>query len=293
MTRILLLMPTTTYRAGAFMAAAHRLDLDVVVASERRSVFEEAQPDRLMTLDFRDDAGAARHVADFAARRRLDAVVGVDDATAVLAASLAESLALPHNPLAAVRAAREKHLMRKALSSAGVPIPSFALRSLEDDAAKEAGRTLYPCVGKPLVLSASRGVMRADGPRQFVGAVRRLGRILEAPEVAANGDAARHFLVESFVPGREVALEGLLVRGRLHVLALFDKPDPLDGPFFEESIYVTPSRRSASIQEEISECTARAAAALGLCDGPVHAELRVNGGGPKVIELAARPIGGL
>jgi biotin carboxylase len=152
---------------------------------------------------------------------------------------------------------------------------------------------VYPCVVKPLMLSASRGVIRADDEGQFVGAVRRLEAILRTPDAAALGDIARQVLVEAFIPGREVALEGLLVRGELHVLALFDKPDPLDGPFFEETIYVTPSRLPAPVQAEIASCTARAARALGLQDGPVHAELRVNRRGPSVIEVAARSIGGL
>jgi biotin carboxylase len=152
---------------------------------------------------------------------------------------------------------------------------------------------VYPCVVKPLMLSASRGVIRADDEGQFVGAVRRLEVILRTPDAAALGDIARQVLVEAFIPGREVALEGLLVRGELHVLALFDKPDPLDGPFFEETIYVTPSRLPTSVQSEIASCTARAARALGLQDGPVHAELRVNRQGASVIEVAARSIGGL
>jgi biotin carboxylase len=152
---------------------------------------------------------------------------------------------------------------------------------------------VFPCVVKPLMLSASRGVIRADDEAQFVGAVRRLDRILQTSEVSVTGEAARQILIERFVPGREVALEGLLVKGELHVLALFDKPDPLDGPFFEETIYVTPSRLPATVQAEIASCTSRAAQALGLQDGPVHAELRVNRHGPWVIEVAARSIGGL
>jgi biotin carboxylase len=172
-------------------------------------------------------------------------------------------------------------------------VPPYALRSFDDDPVVEARRTAFPCVVKPLMLSASRGVIRADDEAQFVGAVRRLERILRTPEAAADGEAARQVLVEGFIPGREVALEGLLAKGDLHVLALFDKPDPLDGPFFEETIYVTPSRLPSTVQAEIAACTARAAQALGLRDGPVHAELRVNRHGPSVIEIAARSIGGL
>jgi len=293
MPRVLLLLPTTTYRSGAFLEAAKELGVEVVVASERPNVFQEAQPGRYLSLDFFNPDKAERQAIDFAATRPIDAIVGIDDATTVLAAALSAGLSLPHNSVASTAASRDKHQMRDLLSRDGVPVPSYVLRSLDDDPVLEARRMVYPCVVKPLMLSASRGVIRADDEGQFVGAVRRLEAILRTPDAAALGDIARQVLIEAFVPGREVALEGLLVRGELHVLALFDKPDPLDGPFFEETIYVTPSRLSAPVQAEIASCTARAARALGLRDGPVHAELRVNRQGPSVIEVAARSIGGL
>lgn len=293
MPRVLLLLPTTTYRSGAFLEAAKGLGVEVVVASERPNVFQEAQPGRYLSLDFFNPDKAARQAIDFAATRPIDAIVGIDDATTVLAAALSAGLSLPHNSVASTAASRDKHQMRDLLSRDGVPVPSYVLRSLDDDPVLEARRMVYPCVVKPLMLSASRGVIRADDEGQFVGAVRRLEAILRTPDAAALGDIARQVLIEAFVPGREVALEGLLVRGELHVLALFDKPDPLDGPFFEETIYVTPSRLSAPVQAEIASCTARAARALGLRDGPVHAELRVGSRGPSVIEVAARSIGGL
>jgi len=293
MPRILMLLPTSTYRTGAFLGAARTLGAEVVVASEHPSVFEQAQPGRYLTLDFLNRDKAERQVRDFAQTRPIDAVVGVDDATTVMAASLSSALSLPHNSVASACAAEDKHRMRDLLSQAGVPIPRYALRSLKDDLVSEASRTVFPCVVKPLTLSASRGVIRADDEGQFVGAIRRLEGILRAPEVAASGDAARHLLIEAFVPGREVALEGLLVKGKLQVLALFDKPDPLDGPFFEETIYVTPSRLPAGVQAQIASCAERAAVGLGLREGPVHAELRINRHGPWVVEVAARSIGGL
>jgi biotin carboxylase len=150
----------------------------------------------------------------------------------------------------------------------------------------------YPCVLKPLRLSASRGVMRADGPEGFVKAFHRLKAILAEPDAAACGEPAWQFLVEEFIPGYEVALEGLVINRRLHVLALFDKPDSLDGPFFEETIYLTPSMVPAALQKSIGECAERAVRAIGISDGPIHAELRYNERGPWLIELAARPIGG-
>jgi hypothetical protein len=219
-------------------------------------------------------------------------VVGVDDDTAVVAAAIAAQLRLRGNPLPAALAARDKHRQRELLAGAHVPVPRFALYESGDDPAALARQVEYPCVLKPLRLSASRGVIRADSPAEFVAAFRRLGAILAQPDVAACGEAARRLLVEQFIPGAEVALEGLLDGGRLQVLALFDKPDPLDGPFFEETIYVTPSRLPGAVQRAIAAAAQAAATAVGLVEGPVHAELRHNERGPWLIELAARPIGG-
>ena len=288
MERALLLLPTTTYRTQAFLDAAGALGVEVVCASERPNVFEARAPDGLLTLDFDDPDAAAEGVRRFAETFPIDAVVGVDDRTTVAAAAIAERLGLPANPVGAVAAARDKLEMRRRLVAAGVPVPRFEPVSLDDDPAPVARAATYPCVLKPLALSASRGVIRADTPAEFVAAVQRIARIL-----AGAGDASRTLLAEEFVPGAEVALEGLLVGGALQTLALFDKPDPLDGPFFEETIYVTPSRLPEPVQAELATMTARAAAALGLRDGPVHAELRVGPRGPRVIEVAARSIGGL
>jgi biotin carboxylase len=219
-------------------------------------------------------------------------VLGVDDDTAVVAAAIATRLGLRGNPLRAALAARDKHLQRLALRQARVAVPGFALHTLDDDPAALARVVHYPCVLKPLRLAASRGVIRADSAANFRTAWRRLAAILAQPDIAVCGDWARHILVEDFVAGPEVALEGLLVDGALQVLALFDKPDPLEGPFFEETIYVTPSRLSADPQQAIARCAQAAVTALGLREGPVHAELRWNEQGAWLIELAARPIGG-
>jgi len=171
-------------------------------------------------------------------------------------------------------------------------VPRYQAFSLDAEVREVAARLDYPCVVKPVFLSTSRGVMRADTPAQFVAAFGRLRRILAEPDVAACGEPARRILVEEFVPGAEIALEGLMVDGGLRVLALFDKPDPLDGPYFEETIYVTPSRLPSDAQRALAICAERAALALGLVQGPVHAELRYNERGAWLIELAARPIGG-
>jgi biotin carboxylase len=290
--RVLLLLPTTTYRTTAFVAAARQLDVELTVASELPSTFEQARPEALLTLDLADPERAAERAAEFARAYPVNAVVGVDDDTAVAAAAIARRLNLPGNSVPATLAARDKYRQREALAAYRVPIPRFTLHPIDASPAELARDVEYPCVLKPLRLSASRGVIRADDAAGFVAAFDRLKAILVEPAVARCGDPARHVLVEQFIPGPEVALEGLLVQGRLHTLALFDKPDPLDGPFFEETIYVTPSRLAATAQEALAATAQAAATALGLIEGPVHAELRFNERGPWLIELAARPIGG-
>ncbi|HEX3175884.1 MAG TPA: ATP-grasp domain-containing protein [Methylomirabilota bacterium] len=291
--RLLLLLPTRTYRTEDFVDAAHRLGVDLVCASERPSTLESLSPDTLLTLDFSDPAAAAARAVEWSADRPLAAVVGVDDVTAPAAAAIAERLGLRASAPAAVTAARDKFQMRQCLAAAGVPVPRFRRIALEEAPLRAARGVEYPCVLKPLALSASRGVIRANTADQFVAAFERIRALLQRDDVSVSGDAARFLLAEEYVPGLEIALEGLLSGGALHTLALFDKPDPLEGPFFEETIYVTPSRLPAAIQESIRTTTAAACAALGLTEGPVHAELRLNDDGPWVLEVAARSIGGL
>jgi biotin carboxylase len=293
MDRLLLLLPTTTYRTEDFLAAARTLDVDLVCASERPSTFEAAFPDNFLTLDFTDPAAAAAAVADFSRTHPLRAVVGVDDLTSVAAAAIAERLGLTSSGVVAVKTARDKHQMRECLAAAGVPIPRYRRIALKDDPYLAARGVAFPCVLKPLTLSASRGVIRANNVDQFMAAFRRIGALLARDDVSVSGEGAEFLLAEAFVPGIEVALEGLLIGGTLHTLALFDKPDPLDGPFFEETLFVTPSRLPAGVQARVREVTASACAALGLAEGPVHAELRVNADGPWVLEIAPRSIGGL
>jgi D-alanine-D-alanine ligase-like ATP-grasp enzyme len=303
--RLLLLLPTVTYRTVAFVEAARRLGVDVTVASERPSTFERANPSGLVTLDFADPAHAAAQARTFADTHPVHGIVAVDDDTAVVAAAIAQELGLRGNPVAAAAAARDKHRQRQLLAAAGVAVPRFELRTIAADPERLAHGASYPCVLKPLRLSASRGVIRVDTPKAFVAAFERLKRILESAgcEMRDAGDARHHashiphpasrsLLVEEFVPGREVAVEGLVTQGALQVLAIFDKPDPLDGPFFEETIYVTPSRLARTAQQEIAACAQAAVQALGLREGPIHAEVRHNDRGAWLIELAARPIGG-
>lgn len=283
-----MLTTPNTYRAGAFMAAAERLGVEVVTAIDMPHALAELWQQRL-GIDFSDIDAATEAIVAFAAAQPLDAVIALDDSGSLLAARASEALGLPHNSYDAALAGRDKHRMRQLLAAAGVPSPQFRLFFTADDPRHVAAQVSYPCVVKPTSLNGSRGVIRADNPDECVAAIARLTRLLNE---IYPGPQPRPFLVEDFMPGFEVALEGLLDHGALRVLALFDKPDPLDGPFFEETIYVTPSRLPDATQQAIAECAAAAAAALGLREGPLHAELRVNEHGPWIVELTGRSIGG-
>ena len=288
-----MLLPTTTYRTAAFVEAARELQIDLIVASEQPSTFEQARPGSLITVDFGRLDWSVSRVQRLAQQYPFQATLGVDDDTVVLATAIENALERGRNPLEAVVAARDKGLQRTLLRAAGIPVPRFARRVIGEDLNTVTGSARYPSVVKPLRLSASRGVIRANDAIELRAAVGRLGAILEsACDPMGDNPVRLEYLVEDFVPGYEVALEGLMTAGQLHVFALFDKPDPLDGPFFEESIYVTPSRHARSEQSASIDCVARAAAALGLREGPIHAELRFNDKGPWLIEIAARPIGG-
>lgn len=292
MDRLLLLLPTTTYRTHDFMAAAAALEIAVVVGSERRQALAGQTPGNTLVLDFSKPAASVERIVAFAREFPVRTVVGVDDETVVLAAMACGALGLPHNSVASVRASRYKHVMRRMLAEKGLPSPGFRLFSCSEGPETAAAAVDYPCVLKPVFLSASRGVIRADDEEEFEAAFRRIADMISrlAHDTAEGGDC---ILAEDYIPGREVALEGLLVEGALQTLALFDKPDPLRGPYFAETLYVTPSRLSERTQEQIRKTTQHAASALGLYVGPVHAELRLNRRGVYVVEIAARSIGGL
>jgi biotin carboxylase len=287
--RVLLLMSPATYRAGAFLNAARALNLEVVVGIDLPETLSEYWHVPL-GLDFNDPESSLRTIVEYAREHPLAAILSVDDSASELAARACAVLHLPHNSPQAAGAARDKLLMRTLMSQGGAPCPVFRPFLLRENPNEIARQVSYPCVVKPLRLSGSRGVIRANDPKEFVAAFLRLKRLLLSE---GNSETETSILVEDFIPGFEVALEGLLTDGQLKVLALFDKPDPLDGPFFEETIYTTPSRLPRETQEAIARCVSIASASLGLRHGPVHAELRVNERGPWMLEIAGRSIGGL
>lgn len=289
MSRVLLLLPTATYRAPDFLAAAEALGVEIVVASERRQALAGLMGERALRVDLRHPESAADTIVAAAERAPLDAVVAVDDQGVLVAALAGARLGMAHNPASAVAATRDKAALRRALEAGGVPQPAFRVAGPDDDVAALAQAVGLPCVVKPLSLSASRGVLRADDPAAAAAAAERI-RALLCDEDARDTT----LLVERYLPGAEVALEGLLRGGRLEVLAIFDKPEPMEGPTFEETLLVTPSRQTDAILAAITTTVADAAGAIGLREGPVHAELRVGpDGSVGVLELAARSIGGL
>ncbi len=289
--KLLLIGATTGYQTHAFADAAERLGFDLVLATDRCHVLDDPWGDRALALRFEDPALAARAIA---ASLKVDGIVAVGEQPAYIAALAAEKLGISYNSPASVLACRNKFLARERFRAAKMLVPDFQRVTLGQGPLAAAERASYPCVLKPLGLSASRGVIRADNPAEFIAAFRRIEALLNTPDILRLNQEHNQFIqVEDFIAGREFALEGILTDGRLRVLAIFDKPDPLDGPYFEETIYVTPSRENAETQCGIIRATESAIRALGLTHGPIHAEMRVNRRGVWMLEVAARPIGGL
>jgi biotin carboxylase len=322
MTRVLVLAATTGYQTRSFGEAAERLGVELVYATDRCHLIEDPWQDQAVPIRFHDEDASVAAILDVARSKPFDGVIAVGDRPTVIAARVAHALGLPGNPPEAAAAARHKLKTRERMRDAGLLVPwFFPVAAFEDpppslaaSSASYCGPVLsatgaqagsqppapspgipsFPCVVKPVALSGSRGVMRADDPRSFADACERLRALLRSPEIRAERNGAHEtILVEGFIPGREYAIEAILHHGALHILAIFDKPEPLDGPFFEETIYVTPSSEPSAVQERIGDAVARAARALGLHHGPVHAECRMNAEGVFVLEVAARPIGGL
>ncbi len=287
MSHVLLIIPTQTYRATDFVKAATELDIALSVASEEELPLLPAE--RQIRVDCSRPEWSSQILADHAARLPIDAIVPLDDQGVVMAARAAQLIGLPHNPPSAAAATRNKAMMRRRLAQDEVSQPQFAVLESGDCAADVASRLGYPVVFKPLSRSGGQGVIRVDRGTQAEPATRRIRRIL-----AEEGENPNQpILVEQFLPGGEVAVEGLLSEGRLTILAIFDKPGVSQGPYFEETVLIAPSRLPSPVLAEVEHLTRRAVTALGLNEGPVHAELRIGPDRVSVLEVAARSIGGL
>lgn len=292
--RLLLLTTTTGYQTQSFADAARGLGLEVVFGTDRCHVLEDPWQDAALPLRFEDPTHSAEAIVAYARENPIRAVVAVGDKPTLTAALACRALGIPWHTPEAAEACHNKFRTRQRLREAGLNVPAFTCHSIREGPHAAVGRVPFPCVLKPVSLAASRGVIRADNPEQFIAAFERIAALLASPEIQVKKeDTTEQILLEEFVPGREFAVEGLMSQGRPRVLAIFDKPDPLDGPYFEETIYVTPSRLPVAGQAVLTGCLERAVRALGLFHGPLHAEFRLNERGPWPLEVAARPIGGL
>lgn len=292
--RLLLFATKLGYQTRMFNAAAEKLGVDLAFVTDRCDRLDDPWNDRAIGVHFENPEAAAHSVLEAQRESRVDGVLAIGDRPGPTAAYVARSLGILHNHPASVEACRNKLGTREVLRDAGLPVPAFrsvALHPLPEPALLGIA---FPCMLKPLSLSASQGVVRANNREEFVAGAIRLKHLLESPEIRATGEAGLdRMLVESYLPGREVAVEGLITEGDPRILAIFDKPDPLEGPYFEETIYVTPSRLTGPEQQAIQKSFLDSVRALGLAHGPVHAEFRLNDEGVWPIELAPRPIGGL
>jgi predicted ATP-grasp superfamily ATP-dependent carboligase len=293
--RVLVFASKLGYQTRSFDEAAKKLGVDLSFVTDRCHQLDDPWGDRAIPVHFESPEVAAHEVLQATRRAaEIDGVIALGDKPAVVAAYAARGLGLTYNHPAAAEACRSKLRMREVFRQAGLRMPWFRTVSLEPMPEPTLLGISYPCVLKPLSLSASQGVVRANDREEFLAAVERIQRLLKTPEIQASREAnLDQLLVEGYIPGVEVAVEGLLTDASLRVLTIFDKPDPLEGPFFEETIYVTPSRLPDAQQREIQRCAADAVRALGLTHGPVHAEFRINDEGVWPLEVAPRPIGGL
>jgi biotin carboxylase len=294
----MILCSTTGYQTRTFVEAAAHLSMEPVFGSDRCHVLDDPWQDGALALRFEDPERAANEIAGYTRHNPIAAVVALGDRPTRAAARACRMLGLPFHPPAAVDLCRDKSLFRETLREVGLHTPRFIRFPKEDDAGESADATAarvgFPCVLKPLALAASQGVIRANDRNQFIEAHERISTLLASPHVQVlREETSRYIQVEEYIGGIEIAVEGLVQRGVPKILAVFDKPDPLEGPFFEETIYVTPTRLTAERQSEVQEVLRRAVNALGLFHGPLHGEFRINDRGVWPLELAARPIGGL
>ena len=268
-------------RHPSLLNAASRLEIEVAVGSNQAHVLEEFSGGRTLTVNFDDPEIGTTQIIHYAKSYPLRAIIGIDDETTLIAAMASKALGVRGNDPVAVEVTRNKYQFRTRLANSGLAAPQFSLVEIDADANAAARQFSYPLVLKPLALSASRGVIRANNEIEFTAAFERVSAIVGNSTM--DEDCSRHILIESYIPGDEVALEGVLVDGTLMVLAIFDKPDALEGPFFEETIYLTPSRHDRRIREAVCSAVGRAVGHLGLRQGAIHAELRINADGVWLI----------
>ena len=297
--RLLLFTNKLGYQTRSFDEAARKYGAEIVYVTDRCHRLEDPWGDRAIPVHFESPQAAAANVLEALRGNRIDGIVALGDRPVVAAAYAARELGITYNHPAAVEACRSKLRMREVFRKAGLRTPWFRAITLDPLPEPALFGITYPCVLKPLSLSASQGVIRANNREEFIAAAQRIRKLLESPEIRATREAnLDQILVEGYIPGREVAVEGLVTEGVLRTLAILDKPNPLEGPYFEESIYVTPSVLPEAQQRAIRKCAEESARALGLTHGPLHAEFRVHYQGVEdegvwPLEIAARPIGGL
>lgn len=289
--RVLVIAPHGSYRSAPFITAAKKLNVDVLIASqgEHSIVSDYVQG---LHIDFSDTEQAIDKILDEANQSKFSGIIGTDDVTTELAAKVAEKLSLAHNDPQAVKVAQRKDLARLSLKKSNLKIPLFNLLNTGKPLSEQNITVSFPAVIKPVALSASRGVIRVNDNKELEQAVERVTQMLSA-ELHLKDEVKNTLLLEEFIPGKEIAIEGMLHHGELDVLAVFDKPDPLDGPFFEETYYITPTSYSEEIQKEIKQTVLASCLAYGLKEGPIHAECRINKNGVWILEVAARTIGGM
>jgi len=294
MSRLLILASKLGYQTRSFAEAAKALGVDVVFGSDRCHQLEDPWSDGAIALRFDQPEESARRIVQQSLVRPVNGLIALGDRATTTAAYAARALGIAYNSPQAVENCRSKLRQREILRDAGLPVPGFFSFRLDKKLDRVLPRVQFPCVVKPLRLAASQGVIRANNPEEFQAAVARIAALLKSPEIqVTHEEELDRLLVERYIPGKEVAVEGLLTRGSLRILGVFDKPDPLEGPYFEETIYIMPSRLPDEMYDRVLDCAAATVRALGLTHGPVHAEFRVNEQVPWVLEAAPRPIGGL
>ena len=291
---VILIIPSSSYRTGPFINAVKKLDLKVLIISDKSQVFSGKYPENLIIINFNHWKERSDEISKWAKNNCLKAVIGVDEESIVLAANISNFLNVEHNSVDSVLLTKDKYSMRNELLKVGVKSPWFKRFSIHESTNNIVNEISFPCVIKPTFLSASRGVLRVNTIKELSDSIKILHELLSLDELRKRGgEQSEWILFEEYIPGKEVAIEGIVSKGKVKILAVFDKPEPLEGPTFEETIIVTPSILTKNIQYSLFETLQIVVKALGIVKGPVHAEARINRNGNYILECASRSIGGL